>query len=76
MNHDEHPEGGAQAEQNEPLFGGGVVRVVEKQGELISEDAPGFFEGDSMLALVLGVLPRVPLEPERPPCANVRTAYV
>src|SRR5205807_1279841 len=63
MDDDKHSKGGAQAEQNEPIFIPGVVGIVEEASVLVSKDRPGFLEGDPMLALILGVLPMVPLEP-------------
>jgi len=62
MDDDKHSKGGAQAEQNEPIFIPGVVGIVEEASVLVSKDRPGFLECDPMLALILGVLPMVPLE--------------
>ena len=74
---DKHSKGRAQAEQNEPIFVPGMVGIVEKEGVLVSEDGPGFLECDPMLALILGVLPMVPLEPGRRQVRRyVRCRYV
>src|SRR5437879_2607968 len=62
MDDDEHSKGGAQAEQNEPIFIPGVIGIVEEASVLVTKDRPGFLECDPMLALILGVLPMVPLE--------------
>src|SRR6266480_1332894 len=62
MDDDKHSKGSAQAEQNEPIFIPGVVGIVKEASVLVSKDGPGFLECDPMLALILGVLPMVPLE--------------
>ena len=62
---DQEPEGRAQPQEEEPLFLGRVVRIVEQERRLVAEGRLRLGEGDAMLAGVRRRLGRVPSEPER-----------
>jgi hypothetical protein len=65
MHYEHDPKGGAEAEQNEPIFRGRVVWVLEKERVLVSKDGLGLLERDPVFVSILGVLPMVPLKPGR-----------
>jgi hypothetical protein len=61
----------ADAEKEESVLFIGMVRIMDEQGVLVSEDRPTFLEGYSMLLLIDGVLAFVPYEPQRFHADNV-----
>ena len=52
----QEPNGGAETEQDETVFGFRVLGVGQEEGVLICECSLGLLEGDPMLAEVAGVL--------------------
>src|SRR5438094_9084040 len=77
MDDDKHSKGGAQAEQNEPIFISGMVGIVEEASVLVSKDCPGFVDCDPMLSLMLCYFSLLPLELGRCPARlYVRCVYV
>jgi hypothetical protein len=49
VTHDEEPSGGAQPEEDEPIFICGMAWIVDQPRALISENTPGLFESDAVL---------------------------
>ena len=64
MDHQQDAEPHAQPEQNEAVFRGRVLGVVDEQRVLVAEDGLGLRKGDPVFALVLSIFTRVPLEAE------------
>jgi hypothetical protein len=62
MDHHQHSEGGAQAEQDEPLFGPGMIRVVEKEAVFVPEDRSRLLKGDPVFTLIERVFAGIPSE--------------
>jgi hypothetical protein len=63
MHHHQHAQGSAQAEQYKPLFGPGVIRIVEKQAVFVPEDRSRLLKGDPVFTLIERAFAGVPLEP-------------
>ena len=64
VGHDEDSKSTAEPEEQEPIFGLGVFRVLEEQGVFIGEDRLGFGKRDAMFAPVGGRFAGVPFEPK------------
>lgn len=65
MHDDEDPETGAHAEEEEPRFVPGVVRIIRDGRVVVVERRLGFGEADPVLADVGSRLPGIPLEADR-----------
>jgi hypothetical protein len=59
------------AEKEESILFIGMVRVMDEQGVLVSEDRLAFLEGNAMLPLIGCVLVFVPYEPQWSHADNV-----
>lgn len=64
VDHDQDAKDAAEPEQEEPVLCLRMVRVLQQQRVLVSEDRFSLGEGDTMLAAVGGRLARIPLEPK------------
>ena len=71
MAHDQRPGLCADAEKEESVLLFGMVRIMNEQCMLVSEERSAFLEGYFMLALVDRVLAFVPYEPQRIHVDNV-----
>jgi len=64
MNHNEKAKGGAQSEEDEPLFFMVGLGVLEQQGLLVKEDRLRLFKRDAVLLLVGPCLTWIPHKPD------------
>ena len=63
MTDHQDPQLGTYTKQEKTLFLLIVLIVIELNGLLIEEDGAGLLKGNTMLPLVLPVLPLIPFEP-------------
>ena len=58
------PQQGAEAKEQEPVLGFGMVWISQKEGMIIREDRLCFLERDAMLGLVCAIFSLIPVEAE------------
>jgi hypothetical protein len=66
----------AQAEEDEPVFISGMIRVIDQEGVLVDEDGLSFLERYAMLSPIGGILAWIPLEAEPLHIYHVNTLYI
>ena len=66
MAHNEHPKHGAHPEENEAIFPGFVLVILEQQRLVVVEHGPRLFERDAVFPLIGCGLAAVPVETQLP----------
>ena len=75
MDHDEEPGQGTQAQEDEPLLAGRVIRILDQDRGLVTESGLRFLEADPVPAPIAGRLGRIPSEVQLAHGSNVCTMY-
>jgi hypothetical protein len=66
MAHEQHPESSAEAQQDESVFGVGMIRVFDDQGVFVQKRGLRLFERHVVLLEIRLGLAGIPGEPEQP----------